>query len=154
MATKLASIDICRDIDEYGNFEDKNFSEFDQLIDDNENLRNVYCIGIHTGYTDRLMNKKKRKELGYAVCFTDICWSRGARPVIVDREIYETVRKVSNEGTVVFKDNAASNVFNYVDMLNDADYCGCCNTDNIYQVDWYEVDGKTVMICYVDCESG
>lgn len=152
MTCKLASIEINRDCDEDGDYGDKDFSEFEQLIDSNENLRNINCIGIHTGYTERIMNARYQKQLNYVVCFAS--WIRYREPVIVDAEIHNIVKKVITEGIVVFKDHRADNVFKYVDMLHDADYCGFCHIDSIYKIEWHKVDDKTIMICYVDCESG
>lgn len=123
----------------------------------NPKLANVECICVNTGYTHRIIeNEELLDDIVPAVVFTDKCWNADLKPYINDQVLHDLVINIKgiDDGTCVFDSKDADNVFSCIDDLHNAEYCGFCNTDNLYHAEWYEIDGKIVMVAKVDCESG
>ena len=126
--------------------------ELKEFLSYHPELAQVSCIGVKTGYTDRLYSRAR--ELKAAVVFTDKCWQKGLKPLVLVPSVYENVKPIFNVSTVVFENTNANDVFGLIERLADAEYCAFCNAENIMRINWYKLGNETVMECCVDCESG
>ena len=126
------------------------------------NLKKLYCVGINTGYTHRLI-----KELAVGKCakplpsvvFTDSSWKPDLGVLINDEEMYSVVKRLKKEdvdGCVFYKTSGRSveNALGYISILDEIEYCNQCVEENVHEVTWYETDGKIIAIVIVDTESG
>jgi hypothetical protein len=127
----------------------KQLSEF---LSCHPELERVTCIGVKTGYTDRVYSQAA--NLNAAVVFTDKCWKKDLQPLIRVRRLYEIVKPIFNDGIVVFANTSVKDVFGCIERLANAEYCAFCNAENLYLMRWYQVGNALVVECCVDCESG
>lgn len=142
------------DID-YEEQEEVYHDQFATFMKQNPSLKEVACIAIKTGYTHRLIERKDVMDPAPAVVFTDKIWEPTLQPVINDRSIYDLVRRAGIKyGTCVFDCKSAEEVLDRITDLGYADYCGCCDIENVIDIRWYLVDDKLVLKCTMDCESG
>lgn len=129
--------------------------QLSDFLESRGDLSQVSCIAIYTGYTDRIiMSKRKLNSLSPAVVFTDDVWNETLKPKIFNNMIYEIVKPIICKGICVFEDKDAKSVFDYIEALNDADYCSCCDIDNLMSLTWYKNKEHTILVAYVDTESG
>jgi hypothetical protein len=135
--------------------DDNVYDQVDDYLRKNDELQKIDCIAIYTGYTDRIISSKKRlKNIMPAVIFTDKFWNKDLHPKVFDQSIYEMVKPVISDGAVAFKANEVMKVFEYIDILNNADYCEFCNSNNLYRLEWYKNNDKVILVAHVDTESG
>ena len=116
-----------------------------QLVDRNE----VDAIVINTCYFDRL-TLGDIKELKVSALIED-------EKVIsfdgVVEDFYDTFKEQDLQG-LVFKSTKAIDTIELIRKLADIDYCAHCNVQNITDLIWYTVNGKTILYVAIDTESG
>jgi hypothetical protein len=160
MAKLIATFEVEHNYDDDWNenrFEDEADEQLEKFLEDNPSLKDVKCICVNTGYTDRIIdNEEILDDLDAAVVFTDKCWNSDLKPLIFDQEIHDLVANIKgvDDGSCVFKESSPAAVFSCISSLQMAEYCGCCSAGNFYRAEFYDVDGKIVMVAMVDCESG
>jgi hypothetical protein len=129
-----------------------------KFLDNNENLKEVHYICVNTRYTHRIIEMYNENDkinmIQPAVIFTDKEWNPQLAPKIIDNNTYEIVKDVCKFDSCVFNAKDSVDVFDCISDLGSLDYCGFCKISSLQNIMWYDVNGKTVMIAYVDTESG
>lgn len=134
----------------------------ERFLDKNPKLQNVISVGIHSGYTSRLLegkySKLRRSIVNPDVVFPDNVWSSGTtKPYFKDAElgvILQQMPKELTDGVVCFRETDVKNIFSYIDRVAKGDFCACCNIFNVMDIKWYTSKFGLVTILDVDTESG
>lgn len=134
---------------------DVRLSEFLTSHPENEH---VDIIGVATGYTDRVLQSKKKRDIINAdVIFPDgFITHRRINPFIKNDYIYKTVNDLNIYcyGMCCFKSINAMEIFDHINDMTEADYCGMLIPETLISVKFYKHNGKTIMIGDMDTESG
>jgi hypothetical protein len=116
-----------------------------QLVDRNE----VDAIVINTCYFDRLtLGDLKQLKVSAIIEDENIISFDG-----VVEDFYDTFKEHDLQG-LVFKSIKAIDTVELIRKLADIDYCAHCNVQNITDLAWYTVNGKTILYVAIDTESG
>ena len=120
----------------------------------NPKLRNVYCIGINTLYTDRIIHKKNILEHLGACCISNL----GER-LCSDVGIKNYTSRIPNgdSGTVWFNKNDIFKIYELIDVLENFGYCRCCNIQDLNSIKWYRstINRDVIMaMCTINTSSG
>jgi hypothetical protein len=103
-------------------------------------------------------HNKKYNGINHLVCIVDKLWGKNSNDFILygDMSDYNFVKSVIDiDGIILLKNINLTNVYNLINILNEKyKYCAFCSIDNIYELNLYETDNKTILHVNVDCESG
>lgn len=138
----------------------KNIKMFNKFIVENPGTENIDAIVFLTNYTDRIIEDECAiKKLNPDVVLTDKIWNPELKPYISGNKESQTIFKIiedniADSGAIAFIENDIHKTFDILEELEYADYCSCCNVSNIIEVEWFRINGKTILCVDVDTESG
>jgi len=116
-----------------------------QLVNRNE----VDAIIINTCYFDRLtLEDIKNLKVNAIIEYENVMSFDG-----VVEDFYDMFKEQDLQG-LVFKSTKAIDTVELIRKLADIDYCAHCNVQNITDLVWYTVNGKTILYVAIDTESG
>jgi hypothetical protein len=146
------------EFDEYDREDDNSLHGSEQLrqfLRLNPELLYVDIIGVHTGYTNRVLRSARLKNMIDAdVIFPEGISKRKMQPYVKDQEVFESVRYMCTEGICYFKTENSNDIFSRINHMNDSDYCGMLIPESLMSVKWYTHNGKKILLGEMDCESG
>ena len=121
---------------------------------ENQKFQKVDYIAIHTGYTDRIIEHSNvLHKIKPDIVFNEAS-KDSPEHYIGNADAYAIVSKLTTYDKVVFESSTCLDVINYIEILFMAQYCGGCYISHMYEMKWYEVDGKIILLCFMDTESG
>jgi hypothetical protein len=123
--------------------------QFDSFVEKHIHLAMVDYIVVKTGYTTDLIRSDLSafKDHVPLVIFGDSL----DFPLIRDVNVFHTVRKVCNEGCLVFDESFSDSIFFLISYLNDVNYCRHCCVECFFEATWYLVDDQMILVAYVEC---
>jgi tRNA A37 methylthiotransferase MiaB len=122
---------------------------FDAYKKQLENRNEVDAIIINTCYFDRLtLGNIKDLKVSAIIDDDTVITFDG-----VVEDFYNSFKEEDLQG-LVFKTTEAIDTIKLISKLEEIDYCVHCTVQNITELNWYTVNGKTVLYVSVDAESG
>jgi hypothetical protein len=112
------------------------------------NKNKVDAIIINTCYFDRLTPGDIKKLKVSAIIEENV---KSFNSIVED--FYDIFKENDLEG-LVFKSNKATDTIKLISKLANTDYCAHCDVQNITDLTWYSVNGKTILYVNIDTESG
>jgi hypothetical protein len=148
-------LDVDGDVDEA--FEVTYGKKLSDFLNENTQLSNISYIGINTRYTERIMTYEKLDKLK-AILINGSLMNKwySVKAISNNPDATSELRKGRDfRGTVFFEETDPHAAFDYIDRLGVQNYCAFCEISCINEIKWYRSpDGKMIMVCEMDTESG
>jgi len=162
-AKLIAKLEFTSDSSANSYSDDKEYTKHDQLeafYKSRPELKKTKYAFVGTGYTDRVIEKKKLAkafiENKNAIAIFKSGTSR-KDDIVVNKNNYAIMSRLPsnllNKGGFGFEIKS-SNLLSYVEIACYGRFCGHCRLDSVYELTWYQVDDTIIVNIPVDTDSG